>query len=214
MTANISTTSNVSTTNPSTTNSSTTNSSNNEKKVSIFAHVILLIFSLISLLIGITIIKKYNTYDTETTAKVIETDCGNFRTKSGISYSCNIKLEYYVKEIQSNKTQIIQTSNVIYSVGDSLVIKYNSSNYSQIILQSDSNKLTGIIFSVIGGLILVVLFLILIGVISPIYVSNVISSSPYYTPYSHRYYQTYLTPEQTFASSFGMAMGSKIANKI
>ena len=197
-----------------TSNISTTNPSNNEKKVSIFAHVILLIFSLISLLIGITIIKKYNAYNTQTTAKVIETDCGNFRTNSSISYSCNIKLEYYVKEIQSNKTQIIQTSNVIYSVGDSLVIKYNSSNYSQIILQSDSNKLTGFIFSLIGGLILVVLFLILIGVISPIYVSNVISSSPYYTPYPYRHYQTYLTPEQTFASSFGMAMGSKIANKI
>ena len=191
------------------------NTSNNEKKTSIFAHVILLIFSLLSLSIGIIIIKQYNAYNTETTAKVIETDCGNFRTSSSISYSCNIKLEYYVKEIQSNKTQIIQTSNVMYSTGDLIAIRYNSSNYSQIILQSDSNKLKGFIFFVIGSLILIVLFLILIGVIPPIQVSNVISSSPYYhSHYPYQPYHAYLTPEQTFASSFGMAMGSKIANKI
>ena len=184
------------------------NPSNNEKKTSIIIYIILLLFSFLFLSIGIFTIKKYNKYNTGTKAKVIDNDCKNIRTTNDISYKCNIKLEYYVKETQSNRTQIIQTSNVIYSVGESVSIRYNSSDSSQIILESDSNKLTGFIFAAIGGFILVILFLILIGVISPIQVSNST------TVYPSNSYQIYQTPEQRFASSFGMAMGSKIANRI
>jgi hypothetical protein len=186
----------------------------NDNKTNIFAHVLLFIFGLLFLTIGISTIRYYNAYDTQASAKVLESQCDNFRTKSGLSYSCNLKLEYFVKELQTNKTQIVSTSNVIYSTGEMISIRYNSRNSSQIILESDSNKLTGFIFAGIGGFIMIILLLILLGFVSPIKTSSIVTTNYRDYNYGNRPYQTYLTPEQTFASTLGMSLGSKIANKI
>lgn len=192
----------------------TTNISNtNDGKTSIFAHVLLFIFGLLFMIIGMSTIKHYNSYDTQASAKVIETQCGNFRTKSGLSYSCNVKLEYFVKDLQTYKTQIVQTSNVMYSIGEMINIRYNSKNSSQIILESDSNKLTGFIFSGVGLFIMIILLLMLLGFVSPIKTSSIVTTNEM-NNYRNRPYNTYLTPEQTFASTLGMSLGSKIANKI
>lgn len=194
---------------------SVTNTQN--KQSNLFIYVILFIFSIIFILIGTSVIKKYNAYDTQSNAKVIESNCNNILNYNrSISYSCNLKLEYYVKELQKTKTQVIQTSNLFYSVGDNISIRYNSANSSQIILENDSNKLGGFIFAGIGTFLLIIIFLTMIGVITPLqavsystpYVSST-SGSNYYKPHD-----SYLTPEQSFASSLGVALGSKIANKI
>jgi len=200
-----------------TTNAQVANTTTKEKQSSLFMYIILFIFSILFIVIGLSVVKKYNVYDTQINGKVIESNCSNILNYNRkFSYSCNVKLEYYVKELQTTRTQIIQTSNVIYSVGDNISLRYNSANSSDIILESDSNKLSGYIFAGIGIFLLVIIFLTMVGIISPL--QTVSYSTPYITSTSgtnyYKPYQTYLTPEQTFASSLGVALGSKIANKI
>lgn len=159
--------------------------------------------------IGIFIVRYSNKYNKRATAKVIESNCDKIKLENK-EYTCTLKIEYFLNS-NTKAHQIIKSSNLMYNVGDDIVIYYKEDEPSDVRIKANSDYIIGYGLIVISILILLVCILSMMGVLKPIMVTKY-SNSPYY-PNPH-YYQNYMTPEQTFASSFGLSLGSRIANKI
>ena len=193
------------------TSTSISNTNNNTSTQSkLLLYIMYIIFSLIFFFVGFFIYKDMKQYDKLVNAKIIESDCDKIRgINTNTIYTCTLKVEYFVEKLNTKKIQIVTVKNAIYYSGEDIAIYYNSNNPSIIKLKSDRNILPAYIFMCIGIFIFILFILNLLGIINM--TQGVINNTPYrtYVPYN-----SYLTPEQSLASSIGIAIGSKLANKI
>ena len=184
---------------------------NTSKQSNLFLYIIYIIFSIVFFSIGFYIFKDNKQYDTLVSAKIIDSNCDKIRgTNRSTTYTCTLKVEYFVDKLNTNKTQVITVKNALYYNGENIAIYYNSNNPSIIKPKSEKYTFFPYIFMGIGILIFTLFILTLLGILQPpVQVTSL--NTPYYG-YSYNY--PYLTPEQTFASSVGLSLGSKLANKI
>jgi hypothetical protein len=181
-----------------------------KKKTSILLYILLIFMSMMCFFIGVFLLIENNKYNKKVTAKVLQSNCEkDIRTSS--QYKCELVIEYFVEKLNSNK-QVVVSSDVRYSAGDTITIHYNEDDPSNIKLQKKTNFVPYITL-MFGIIILLVFILTLIGVIKPIEVYR----QPGYYGYSsyHGYPGSYyLSPEQTFASGVGISLGNKLFSKL
>jgi hypothetical protein len=193
-------------------NSTSTPNTNTNTQSNLFSYIMYIFISLIFFSIGFFIYKDIKQYDTLVNAKIIESDCDKIRgTNITTVYTCTLKVEYFVEKLNTKKIQIVTVKNAIYYNGEDIAIYYNSNNPSMIKLKSDKNILPAYIFMGIGIFVFILFILNLLGIIKISQVVRTNTNASYVPLYP---YNNYLTPEQSFASSVGLAFGSKLANKI
>ena len=104
--------------------------------------------SILCLVIGILIIKNSTSYDSKTIATITEAKCAG----SGNSSSCTLVLSYTVN---GNKLTGNIIANGVYNAGQSISIKYTSSNPQNITTDSISPRFIGWFFIILSIVILI-----------------------------------------------------------
>lgn len=104
--------------------------------------------SIILIIIGIVLVRTKNQYDRSTSATITETSCSG----SGNSSSCTLTVSYIVGDKKLSGSIV---ANGVYNVGQTITIKYSSTNLQDITTNTTSPGIIGWIFIVVGIFILI-----------------------------------------------------------